>query len=223
MNGVTIDMSECDFLSEHGCKGTATRRVAFDTQLYEPRILHLCFACVDAYSESILIDLGPIDLRDIPKEDRSRTLNRFVEKIDFPSDIVEGCWEWTAATDSGGYGKFRVAERIRGSHQFSFKLAYGIPAPTADDEEEIMHSCNNRPCVNPHHLFVGTPAENQAYAVISGSYDRRLNLELANEIRREYSDTGVTQRVLAEKYGVSRQTISKVVNYETYNVDISTA
>lgn len=88
------------------------------------------------------------------------TVDRFWAKVDTSSD----CWLWTGARVRG-YGQFSLGDHQRVySHRFSYSLAYG---PILDGLN-VLHHCDNPPCVRPDHLFLGTDLDNMQDKVAKG-------------------------------------------------------
>lgn len=79
------------------------------------------------------------------------------------------CWEWTG-TRSNGYGSIRVSGKTRKATHVSWEIANGKPFPKG---MLACHRCDNPPCVNPAHLFVGTLADNARDMVEKGRHTLR--------------------------------------------------
>lgn len=92
------------------------------------------------------------------------TEDRFWQYV-APITEERGCWEWTAHLFDAGYGGFAVTHSKKvGAHRFSYALHYGeIPAGLS-----VLHKCDNRSCVNPQHLFLGTQGDNVRDCVAKG-------------------------------------------------------
>lgn len=93
----------------------------------------------------------------------AKLLSRYVET---PS----GCWEWTGSINQFGYGLICVGAWYAGhittvgAHRLQWERHNG-PAPKA---QQVMHSCDNRICINPEHLRLGTPRDNHDDMVTKG-------------------------------------------------------
>lgn len=91
-------------------------------------------------------------------------IKRFWSSVD--KDGENGCWLWTRGRNEHGYG---VLDRKSGSglaHRYSWELANG-PIPTG---LQVLHRCDNPPCVNPEHLFLGTRLDNMADMTAKGRH-----------------------------------------------------
>src|SRR5687768_15632332 len=85
------------------------------------------------------------------------TARRFWPKIDMTRR--SGCWVWTRSTRFYGYGQIRLPSgKNAGAHRVMWRIIVG-PIPEGLD---VLHTCDNPPCCNPSHLFLGTHADNVA-------------------------------------------------------------
>lgn len=92
---------------------------------------------------------------------------RFFNAVD-DSAGEDGCHPWVAARDSNGYGRFRVGENVVLSTRW---ILGHLRGRELDPNEHACHKCDNPPCVNPKHLYIGTHADNMRDIVKRGHYN----------------------------------------------------
>lgn len=141
--------------------------------------------------------------------------DRFWQKVDRRGP--DECWEWTATRYPTGYGHIGLGKRSLGpgyAHRVSWEIHNG-PIPKG---MFLCHRCDNPPCVNPSHLFLGTPADNVRDAIAKGRHIKGeqvggcvLTEADVIAIRRRYAAGGIRQGDLAAEYGVSRSNIGFIV------------
>ena len=143
---------------------------------------------------------------------RKPLLERFNAK--FSVDEATGCWPWAASKDAKGYGYIKDSDRrICKAHRIAYRLFVGeIPAGMF-----VCHRCDNPPCVNPAHLFLGTLADNNRDREAKGRGARgskhskaKLNEDKVREIRRLHAE-GLSIAALARTHGVSERLVSGVI------------
>lgn len=120
-----------------------------------------------------------------------------------------GCWLWTGYPQAEGYGKMRLEGRLQWAHRAAWRLFVG-PVPTGLD---VLHHCDNPPCVNPAHLFIGTHRDNMADARQKGRFPRgsaHWRARLTEDDVKVIRASSESHRVLAARYGVSDATIGRV-------------
>lgn len=91
------------------------------------------------------------------------TIKRFEQKIS--PDPNTGCWLWTATTRRG-YGALYINGKKQNAHVVSWEIYKKIPR----GDKFVCHKCNIKSCVNPSHLYLGTPSQNTRYFVATGMH-----------------------------------------------------
>lgn len=147
--------------------------------------------------------------------------------------ISDGCWEWTGTFSAVGYGSLAIKTgnqwKHHGAHCISWYLHHGIRSHGL----YVCHTCDNRRCVRPDHLFLGTPKDNVADMFAKGRANiapmvhhqrpsglacpsSKLTATQVGAIRRAAAETSVDSRELARFYGVTPSTIRNVITRRCY-------
>lgn len=135
-------------------------------------------------------------------------------------DEPDKCWEWKGCKDKDGYGWISRDGKSKGhfrAHRFSWMLHFGV----IPEGLIVCHHCDNPPCVNPGHLFLGTATDNFHDASIKGrtshgerQYCSKLKTKDILMIREIANyESG---KVIAGYYGCSRSNIHHIIHRKTW-------
>jgi len=135
----------------------------------------------------------------------SDLFEKFADKIEtIPED---GCWIWIGARMSTGYGMLMTGCGATLAHRLSYE--HYISPLNKDDL--VLHTCDRRTCVNPAHLFVGSHKDNTQDMLAKGRNDYKYTQALKDEIKAAYETGEWQQKQLAERFGVSRTHVNRIV------------
>lgn len=141
---------------------------------------------------------------------------RFWPKVEIQES--NQCWIWKAAVRSKGYGQIKAlrSRLVLDAHRVAYELAHGsIPEGMC-----VLHHCDNPPCVNAEHLFLGTRADNDRDRDEKGRTKfgeqlafSRLTTAQVEQIRMRYAQAELQDHLAAE-FGVTQQHVSNIVHYK---------
>ena len=132
---------------------------------------------------------------------------------------TNGCWFWTGYRNPAGYGRLTRFGRTLGAHRYSWMISRGDPGPL-----DVLHKCDQRNCVRPDHLFLGTQADNVRdmdekgrRRVLRGERHGRsvISDREVDQLRRLFDGGGYSLRALAKAYGVSRTQTRSILKNES--------
>lgn len=128
------------------------------------------------------------------------------------------CWPFMGVPNTYGYGQFRV----QGKQQLAHRLVFALSTGTEPGAKFVCHSCDNRLCCNPAHLFLGTAKENYEDAKAKRRHTHgersgtaKLSAADVREVRR-LATTGESYAEIARRFGVTAENISFICQRRTW-------
>lgn len=153
---------------------------------------------------------------------RRITRENFFDWVD-QSEGPDSCWPWLGGDNGDGYGRFKRDKKTYYSHRESYEIANG-PIP---DGLYVLHKCDNRPCCNPRHLFLGTHLENIADAVAKGRNAKgernghaKFSDEIVAQVIAAYKPGLVTQQEVADRFGMNRRHVAALYRGEARGIPV---
>lgn len=139
----------------------------------------------------------------------------FLQKVDAKGFDPSRCWEWRGAGKGNGYGNVNFNRKTRGAHSVAYELFCGPIPPRL----EVCHSCDNRWCVNPDHLFVGTHQQNmsdcKSKGRTAGGNRKHLIMSRVQEVRRRLI-AGMQPRRIAQQMDINYHTVTAIKRGKSY-------
>jgi hypothetical protein len=117
-----------------------------------------------------------------------------------------GCLEYTGYRMEKGYGKIQIFKRNEFVHRYIYSLLNGDITEGAC----VLHKCDNPPCINPEHLFLGTQKDNLIDMQKKGRRYRKVQTEDVAEIIKRFH-SGIPQVIIANDFGISNQRVSQLI------------
>ncbi len=149
-------------------------------------------------------------------------IDRFWSKVDIRLPFE--CWEWQACRKQHGYGFFGSGLDGHPNNTLAHRMAWMLEYGPIPEGFKILHRCDNPPCVNLNHLFIGTQHQNvldmeskgrgrhPAGEACGGS---KLTIRQVEQIR-ELATGGTFQTAIAAQFGIGQSTVSSIVRRATW-------
>jgi len=152
----------------------------------------------------------PCRVKVVAEARRRPVADRFWEKVDKKTPAE--CWPWTGGKFADGYG----AINVDGKAQRASRVCYEIVNGAFDPKMDVLHQCDNKICVNPLHLKLGTHAQNMADKAKRGRASR--NIKLTDEQVQQVRDAAGPLADIAATFGVSKGLVALIRGKAAYRV-----
>ncbi len=139
------------------------------------------------------------------------------EKLDYYSipEPNSGCWLWIGGVAGQGYGHTSINGKDNLAHRVSYE-AYNGPIP---EGMFVCHKCDTPACINPDHLFLGTPKDNLQDASKKGMMmhgEKHIRAKISEQQAIEIFHDKRAQRVIGNSYGITQPTVRAIKTGKTW-------
>ncbi len=140
--------------------------------------------------------------------------------IAYQINNINGCWEWIKTLNLWGYGKITYRDNKKSKEISAHRLSYILNIGKLPKKKLVLHKCDNRKCVNPQHLYLGTQKDNmndminkKRAVILKGSQApwSKLNENDVIEIKKLLI-TNLSQYKIGKLFNVSRSAILNIKN-----------
>ena len=144
---------------------------------------------------------------------RSVTIRRLIDKV----VQVNDCWIWIGTVDTSGYGQIKIDNKTKRAHRVSFEI-FIAPIPNSVWHTDVLHLCNNKRCINPQHLYLGSDKDNRYDALLQGAYsDRQTFTADERDLIKHLNKNNISQRKIAELFNRSRDAVRCALKENEYD------
>lgn len=140
--------------------------------------------------------------------------DRFWSKVDKSGD----CWLWTGSRFHTGYGMFK----LNGKNQYAHRVVLLLEGLDIPSGMHSCHTCDNRACVNPDHLFLGTRFDNMQDSITKGRFNRACG-EAHGSVKLSEADVLLirnsedqTHQQIANRFGITKENVGHIRGRRTW-------